>query len=158
LGLRRKSRELAAQTLYALDFRELDPEFLEYGMLNSYPDVLNELAKLEKMLNSATVIDFADDLVKNAIINRTEIIQKIEKHSENWSVESISHMDRNVLQVAVYELLYTDTPPAVVINEELEIGKKFCEEGAVKFINGVLDSVNKELRAKESIEGIARLR
>lgn len=76
MGLRRKSRELAAQTLYALDFRELDPEFLEYGMLNSYPDVLNELAKLEKMRNSATVIDFADDLVKNAIINRTEIIQK----------------------------------------------------------------------------------
>ncbi|HOY83691.1 MAG: transcription antitermination factor NusB [Candidatus Cloacimonetes bacterium] len=154
MGLRRKSRELAAQTLYALDFRELDPEFLEYGMLNSYPELLNELAELEKLQNSAPVVDFADDLVKNAIINRTEIIQEIEKHSEHWSVANISRMDRGVLHIAVYELLFTDTPPAVVINEALEIAKKFCGEGAVKFLNGILDSLNKELRARESIEGL----
>jgi len=154
LGLRRKSRELAAQTLYALDFREIDPQFREYGMLNSYPELLQQLAEADKYQNSAAVMDFADDLVKNAIINQAEIIQEIEKHSEHWSVGNISRMDRGILHIAVYELLFTDTPPAVVINEALEIAKKFCGEGAVKFLNGILDSVNKELRARENIEGL----
>lgn len=123
-------------------------------MLNSYPELLQQLAEADKYQNSAAVMDFADDLVKNAIINQAEIIQEIEKHSEHWSVGNISRMDRGILHIAVYELLFTDTPPAVVINEALEIAKKFCGEGAVKFLNGILDSVNKELRARENIEGL----
>lgn len=153
MGQRRKSRELAAQTLYALGFSQIDPEFEEYGMLNSYAELLNQLAEVDKVQNMASVMDFADDLVKNAIINQAEIKAEIEKHSEHWSVDSISRMDRGILHVAVYELMYSDTPPAVVINEALEIAKKFCGEGAVKFLNGILDSVNKELRARESITG-----
>jgi len=153
LGQRRKARELAAQTLYALDFREIDPEFVEYGMLNSYAELMSQLAEVEKLHNATSVLDFADDLVKNAIITQAEIKAEIDKHSEHWSVETISRMDRSILHVAVYELMFSDTPPAVVINEALEIAKKFCGEGAVKFLNGILDSVNKELRASESITG-----
>ncbi len=155
MGLRRKSRELAAQTLYALDFRELDPSYVEYNMLNSYPELLAQLAELDKLDSSAAVMDFADDLVKNAIINQAEIIREIDQHSEHWSVENISRMDRGILHIAVYELMFTDTPPAVVINEALEIAKKYCGEGAVKFLNGILDSTNKELRAREAIEGFS---
>lgn len=155
MGQRRKSRELAAQTLYALDFQEIDPEFREYGMLNSYLELLNQLAKMEKLQNAAGVMDFADDLVKNAIINQTDIKAEIEKNSEHWSEEKISRIDRGILHIAVYELMYTDTPPAVIINEALEIAKKFCEEGAVKFLNGILDSINKEMRAREGIEGMS---
>ncbi len=153
MGQRRKARELAAQTLYALDFREIDPEFVEYGMLNSYAELMSQLAEVEKLHNATSVLDFADDLVKNAIINQAEIKAEIDKHSEHWSVETISRMDRSILHVAVYELMFSDTPPAVVINEALEIAKKFCGEGAVKFLNGILDSVNKELRASENITG-----
>lgn len=153
MGQRRKSRELAAQTLYALDFREIDPEFVEYGMLNSYAELMSQLAEVEKLHNATSVLDFADDLVKNAIITQAEIKAEIDKHSEHWSVETISRMDRSILHVAVYELMFSDTPPAVVINEALEIAKKFCGESAVKFLNGILDSVNKELRASESITG-----
>ncbi len=155
MGQRRKSRELAAQTLYALNFQEIDPGFREYGMLNSYLELLNQLAKMEKLQNAAGVMDFADDLVKNAIINQTDIKAEIEKNSEHWSEEKISRIDRGILHIAVYELMYTDTPPAVIINEALEIAKKFCEEGAVKFLNGILDSINKEMRAREGIEGMS---
>ncbi len=122
-------------------------------MLNSYAELLNQLAEVEKLHNATSVLDFADDLAKNAIINQAEIKAEIDKHSEHWSVETISRMDRSILHVAVYELMFSDTPPAVVINEALEIAKKFCGEGAVKFLNGILDSVNKELRARESITG-----
>ena len=153
MGQRRKARELAAQTLYALDFREIDPEFVEYGLLNSYAELMSQLAEVEKLHNATSVLDFADDLVKNAIITQAEIKAEIDKHSEHWSVETISRMDRSILHVAVYELMFSDTPPAVVINEALEIAKKFCGEGAVKFLNGILDSVNKELRASENITG-----
>lgn len=153
MGQRRKSRELAAQTLYALDFQEIDPDFREYGMLNSYLELLNQLAEVEKLQNSPSVMDFADDLIKNTIINQAEIGKEIEQHSEHWSLENISRMDRSILHIAVYELVYTDIPPAVVINEALEIAKKFCGEGSVKFLNGILDSVNKELRVRESISG-----
>jgi N utilization substance protein B len=153
LGQRRKARELAAQTLYALEFKELDSEFREYGMLNSYPEVMQQLAHVEKLDNSPVVLDFAEDLVKNAIINQESIKAEIEKHSEHWREENIARLDRGILHVAVYELMFTDTPAAVVINEALEIAKKYCSEGTGKFLNGILDAVKKEMQDKERIEG-----
>lgn len=154
MGLRRKARELAAKTLYALDFREIDPQYREYGMLSGYPELMTQVAKLDRLQNQARVMGFADDLVKNTVINLEQIQAQIEKHSENWSLESMSKMDLSILSIAAYELMFTDTPAAVVINEALEIAKKFCGEGSVAFINGILDSVNKELLAQEKIEGL----
>ncbi|MCB5225078.1 MAG: transcription antitermination factor NusB [Candidatus Cloacimonadaceae bacterium] len=155
MGLRRKARELAAKTLYALDFQEIDPQFREYQMLSCYPDLMAQVAELDKLENQARAVDFADDLVKNTVINLEQIQAEIEKHSENWSLEAISKMDLSILNIAVYELMFTGTPPPVVINEALEIAKKFCGEGSVAFLNGVLDSVNKEMRAREKINGLS---
>lgn len=152
MGQRRKARELAVQTLYALDFAEIGDEFREYDLLNKYPEIMNQLAAAEKMENAAPVLDFAEDLIKNAIINQEEIKAEIEKHSENWRVENIAHLDRSILHIAVYELMFTGTPPAVVINEAIEVSKKYCSEGSGKFLNGILDAVNKELIEKEKIE------
>ncbi len=153
MGQRRKARELAAQALYALDFAVIDPEFSEYEMLNQYPDILRELGEVLNGDNSAPVLDFADDLIKNVIINQNDINSEIEKHSQNWSSAQIACLDRNVLRVAVYELVYTDTPPAVVINEAIEISKKYCSESSGRFINGILDAVHKELQDRERIAG-----
>ncbi|MBW6514787.1 MAG: transcription antitermination factor NusB [Candidatus Syntrophosphaera sp.] len=152
MGQRRKSRELAVQTLYALDFAEVGAEFREYDQLNKYPEILSQLAAAEKIENSAPVLDFADDLIKNAIINQEEIEAEIDRHSENWRLDNIALLDRSILHVAVYELMFTDTPPAVVINEAIEVSKKYCSEGSGKFLNGILDSVRKELLEKERIE------
>jgi len=154
LGLRRKARELAAKTLYALDFREIDPEYREYGMLSGYPELMEQVAKLDRLQNQARVLDFADDLVKNTVINLEQIQAQIGKHSENWSLEAMSKMDLSILNIAVYELMFTGTPAPVVINEAIEIAKKFCGEGSVSFINGLLDSVHKELLAREELEGL----
>ncbi len=153
MGLRRKARELAVQTLYALDFVEISSEFREYDLLNKYPEILDQLAETENIERTAPVLAFAEDLVKNAIINMAEIEAEIEKHSENWMMGDMAHLDRCILDVAVYELVFTDTPHPVVINEAIEVSKKYCSENSGKFLNGILDAVHKELKEKEQIEG-----
>jgi N utilization substance protein B len=145
MGQRRKAREIAVQALYALDFAEIGREFPEYELLNKYPEILQQLAEGENLQPSSPVYAFADELVKNAIINSEEIEAEIDKHAEHWKFESIAHLDRSILHVAVYEMMFTDTPGAVVINEAIEIAKKFCSENTGKFLNGILDAINKEV-------------
>jgi N utilization substance protein B len=89
---------------------------------------------------------FADDLFRVATDRVGEIDGLIEKHAEHWRMERMAAVDRNLLRAAVAELLaYPDTPRAVVINEALEIARKFSSPESVHFVNGVLDSVGKEL-------------
>src|SRR5439155_23729412 len=95
---------------------------------------------------------FADDLFRVAMDRAGDIDGLIEKHAEHWRMERMAVVDRNLLRAAVAELLgYPETPRAVVINEALEIARKFSSPESVQFINGVLDSVGKELeKAKAS--------
>jgi transcription antitermination protein NusB len=89
---------------------------------------------------------FADDLFQLAVERRQEIDDLIQKHAQHWRMERMAAVDRNVLRTGVAELLgYRDTPRPVVINEALEIARKFSAPESVQFINGVLDSVGKEL-------------
>ncbi|MCB5228579.1 MAG: transcription antitermination factor NusB [Candidatus Cloacimonetes bacterium] len=146
MGLRRKGRELAMQTLYALGFAETSDEFVEYSLLKQYPEVFHQLLTSERIDYSSPLSAFAEELIKNTIINLDDIADQITKHSANWSMESLAPLERSMLQIAVYELMFTDTPPAVVINEAIEISKKYSSEGAGKFLNGILDAVSKELK------------
>jgi N utilization substance protein B len=97
---------------------------------------------------------FADDLFGLAVDRHLEIDQLIQKHAQHWRVERMAAVDRNVLRAGVAEFLgYRDTPRPVVINEALEIARKFSAPESVQFINGVLDSVGKELgKGRESGE------
>jgi N utilization substance protein B len=89
---------------------------------------------------------FADDLFRVATDRLAEIDGLIERHAEHWRMERMAAVDRNLLRASVAELMaYPDTPRAVVINEALEIARKFSSPEAVHFVNGVLDSVGKEL-------------
>ena len=142
---------MAVQCLYSLEFSEVEREFREYGMLNEYPEVLQSLSSAENINPSSPVYAFADELVKNTIINIEDVEAEIDKHTDNWSLDSIAHLDRSILFVAVYELLLTDTPAAVVINEAIEIAKRFCSEPTAKFINGILDSIRKEIVQKNKM-------
>jgi len=95
---------------------------------------------------SAEVRGFADDLFRVATDRGTEIDGLIERHAEHWRMERMAAVDRNLLRAAVAELLgYPETPRAVVINEALEIARRFSSPESVHFVNGVLDSVGKEL-------------
>ena len=100
----------------------------------------------ENAAASAEVRGFADDLFRVATDRSVEIDGLIEKHAEHWRMERMAAVDRNLLRAGVAEFLgYPETPRAVVINEALEIARKFSSPESVQFVNGVLDSVAKGL-------------
>jgi transcription antitermination protein NusB len=89
---------------------------------------------------------FADDLFQVATERQTEIDELIQRHAQHWRMERMATVDRNVLRASVAEFVgYNHTPRPVIINEALEIARKFSTPESVQFINGVLDSVGKEL-------------
>jgi len=97
------------------------------------------------------VQSFAEDLFRVATDRATEINGLIEGHAQHWRMERMAAVDRNLLRAAVAELLvYPETPRAVVINEALEIARKFSSPESVHFVNGVLDSIGKELERAAS--------
>ena len=134
MGTRRKARELALQMLFQADVAKQAPDDVRKSFWNERGQV------------EPDVRGFADDLFRIATDRSEEIDKKIEAHAEHWRVERMAAVDRNLLRAAVAEFLaYPDTPRAVVINESLEIARKFSSPESVHFVNGVLDSVGKEL-------------
>jgi N utilization substance protein B len=105
----------------------------------------------ERSTVAKDVRGFAEDLFRAATDRSEEINQVIERHAQNWRMERMAAVDRNVIRAAVAEFLaYPETPKAVIINEALEIARKFSSPESVQFINGVLDSVGREMDALPS--------
>jgi N utilization substance protein B len=130
MGTRRKSRELVLQMLFQADMGKQSVEHVRQTFW------------AEHASTTAEVRGFADDLFRVANDRAPEIDKLIERHAEHWRM-----VDRNLLRAGVAEFLaYPDTPRAVVINESLEIARKFSSLESVQFVNGVLDSVAKELQ------------
>ena len=136
-GTRRKSRELTLQMLFQLDMGGQDLEHVHSTFWSERKDL------------DEKVRGFSDDLFRIACERREEIDQLIERAAEHWRMDRMAAVDRNLLRSAVAELIgFPDTPRAVVINEALEIARKFSSPESVQFVNGVLDSVGKELEKK----------
>jgi len=138
-GTRRKARECALQMLFAADVVKNSLEF-------STKDYWNELGDDdfdEKTKN------FANDLVLGTLEHNEAIDEKIRTRAEHWRIERMAVVDRNVLRLAVYEFLYQDTPHTVVINEALEIARRFSTFEATQFINGILDAIKLDLEKTE---------
>lgn len=134
MGTRRKSRELALQMLFQADMGKQQAEEVRKTFWRERADVGDE------------VQGFAEDIFRVALERSNEINKLIEGHTENWRLERMAAVDRNILRAAVAELLSSpETPRAVVINEAIEIARKFSSPESVQFINGVLDSVGREL-------------
>lgn len=92
---------------------------------------------------------FARELFEGAVNEIDRLDRLIREHAEHWRLERMAAVDRNVLRVALYELLhFPETPPAAVINEALEITRRFSAADSVQFVNGVLDGILKTLRAR----------
>jgi len=87
--------------------------------------------------------EFMEELAKGASQMAADIDHRIERNSENWKLERMPIVDRNILRLAVYEMSREDTPPAVVIDEALQLARQFSGEASVPFINGVLDAVHR---------------
>ena len=144
MGTRRKSRELALQMLFQSDMGKQDAEQVRRTFW------------AEHGAASAEVRGFADDLFRVATDREAEIDGLIEKHAEHWRMERMAAVDRNLLRAAVAELLaYPQTPRAVVINEALEIARKFSTFEATQFINGILDAIKRDLESRQNASGAA---
>jgi len=127
---RRRSREYALQILFQLDLTCSD--FNE--------DVWNEF--WEGNDEDKEVKEFTRDIVASTQEHIAEIDEAIKKAAEHWSIARMAVIDRNILRAAAYELLYRkDIPPSVVMNEALEIAKKYSTEESAPFINGILDKI-----------------
>ena len=139
MGTRRKSRELALQMLFQFDMGKQTADQVRRTFWGERNTVVPE------------VRGFAEDLFRVATDRREEIDQVIERHAEHWRMDRMAAVDRNVLRTAVAELLgFPETPRPVIINEALEIARTFSAPESVQFINGVLDSVRRDLENPKS--------
>jgi N utilization substance protein B len=158
MGKRREARERAVQFLFQHDMNP--PEDLE-AALNHFWDSQRAAAIAEEKgmatwgqpielppptAEEAAVRLFAEPLIRGALDHREEADALIKKHAQNWDLHRMAAVDRNVLRLAIYEMLYRDDiPPVVSINEAVDIAKKFSTQDSGKFVNGILDKVKGEL-------------
>ena len=133
-GTRRKSRELAMQMLFQGDLGKQTPE------------QVGKTFWLAREESDAEVRGFAEDLYRSATLRAEEIDILISKHLVKWRIERMPGVDRNVLRLAAAEMLaFKSTPFPIVINEALEIARRYSAPESVGFLNGVLDAMAKEL-------------
>ncbi|MGH9604593.1 MAG: transcription antitermination factor NusB [Terracidiphilus sp.] len=134
---RRKSRELAMQMLFQADIGRQTPEEVRATFWKAGDEVAPE------------VRGFAEDLFRSAVERREKIDELIALHSKHWRIERMSAVDRNLLRMAVGEMLaFKGTPFPIVINEALEIGRRYSSPESINFLNGVLDSIARSLIGK----------
>ena len=136
MGLRRIARECALQMLYEFDVgKNSEDEILHsFWQMNDHPDKVGE---------------FANYLFEGTLKRLDEIDVVIQKHTKNWRLSRMAVVDRNILRIAVFEFLSgRQTPDSVVINEALEIARKFSTQESALFVNGILDSIKNELIVK----------
>ena len=134
MGTRRKSRELVMQMLFQGDLGKQSPDEVTKLFWASVTDV------------DAETRGFAEDLYRIATARREEIDALIEQHSQNWRLERMPTVDRNLLRSGIAEMLgFPKTPAAIIINESLEVGRRYAAPESIHFLNGVLDAVAREL-------------
>jgi N utilization substance protein B len=134
MGTRRKSRELVMQMLFQADLGKQTPEHVYKVFWNSRDDVDDETR------------GFAEDLFRVATERQEEIDALIEKHAKNWRLERMACVDRNLLRTAVGEMLgFPATPAPIIINEALEIARRYAAPESVQFLNGILDAVSRTI-------------
>ena len=131
MGDRRKSRELALQALFSLDLNKINSALQMDEFLGQHGEDLSEPTRV-----------FFIALVDGVIENREKIDTLLDQWAKNWKISRMPAVDRNIMRIAVFEMLnLSDIPPSVSINEAVEIGKKFGTRDSGPFINGVLDRI-----------------
>lgn len=142
---RRKAREYALQMLFAADVVKPEAGF-------TTDEYWRELGDEECDERSR---EFANGLVVGTLKKLSEVDDTIRTRAEHWRIERMAIVDRNVLRLAVYEFLFADTPHTVVINEALEIARRFSTFEATQFINGILDAIKLDLEKQQGKEANA---
>ena len=158
MGKRREARERAVQFLFQHDLNP--PEDLENALEQFWLSQRAAAIAGEKgtatwgqpvetpppTADEAAMRLFADPLIRGTLEHREEADEIITKHAKNWELHRIAAVDRNILRLAIYEMLHReDIPPVVSINEAVDIAKKFSTQDSGKFVNGILDKVRSQL-------------
>lgn len=130
---RTQSREFALQILYQID---LNPSEID--------GILEDFWKTQKTVADPEVHEYTERLVRGAVGHLSELDITIERYAENWKIDRMAYVDRNILRLSTYELCHLeDIPVKVVINEAVELAKRFGEPDSSKFVNGILDKISK---------------
>ena len=139
MGLRRKSREYALQMLFQWDITH-----------DAIESIIGTFWETLESPEPADVVNFANALATGTIDQVEKIDELLERHADNWRLDRMAVVDRNLLRLATYEFFTEresgEIPAAVIINEAIEIAKRFSADGSPQFINGILDSIRKELK------------
>jgi N utilization substance protein B len=135
MGSRRKARECALQMLFAADVAGTRSDQLARTFWSELSD-----AELEPGAQ-----EFATSRAMGALAHLDEVDEKIKSRAEHWRISRMALVDRNLLRLAVYEFLHESTPRTVIINEALEIARRFSTWEATQFINGILDAIKRDL-------------
>lgn len=151
MAARHRSRQRALQVLYQWDVTKRPVD----EAIRSFYDTLEADKAAEERVEEAEESDetpqdgrdeFMEELARGASAMAPELDHRIAEKSAHWKIERMPIVDRNILRLGIYEMSRQETPPAVVIDEALELARQFSGEESVSFINGVLDAVHKELR------------
>jgi N utilization substance protein B len=135
MGKRREGREAAVQFLYQDDLNKTDAP--------SLAEALEQFWTMRE--SSARTREFATELIRGVLEKHDAIDEHIKKVTANYELHRIAPVDRNILRVAIYEMLYSsEVPPVVCINEAIEIAKRFGSEDSGRFVNGILDRLKEE--------------
>ena len=139
MGKRRQARELAIKVLFHLEFNPGDPEEVFHMICENFGS------------GGGSTVPFSKELVLGVCGNKDTVDKLIRRSSENWRLERMSYVDRCILRLGVFELLFMeDIPPKVSIDEAVELGKKYGTEDSGAFINGILDNIYNKLESSNT--------
>ena len=140
---RTMTRENAMRILYQIFlYKKNKIDYTTNGVIDEYMN--NIPLEDRKTIN----IEFLKELVEGVLNNINDIDNNISKYLENWTIDRLGLTDQAIIRISVYELLYTNTPNLVCINEAIELSKKYSDEKVSKMINGVLDKIYHEVEDK----------
>lgn len=140
---RRRAREVTLQVLYEEDINPLR----ELSTADQF------VAK--RMLHNKPLVAFAQELLYGVRNHRQEIDKLLSKHAANWSVKRMTTIDRNILRISTYEIVFGDIPGRVSINEAIELAKRYGHRNSPLFVNGILDRILKEHEKSEEADADA---
>lgn len=150
MGIRRQGREFALKIIYSLQDQEEPVETILADFWRNFRfqnDILGEPIAVADGPLPFEVRRFAEELILGVAENLEKIDQVIEEHSTNWALDRMARVDLSLLRMSVFELLFRpETPTSVIINEAIEIGKRFGTKETPAFVNGILDKISRVYR------------
>jgi transcription antitermination protein NusB len=136
---RHRSRKRALQVLFEWDMRR---DSVDRAIEHYYDTLYSEESETKPKVDR-----FMEELARGTVQQSAEIDKVIEERAQNWRLERMAVVDRNILRLAIFEMRQNTVPPAVIIDEALELARQFCNDESIPFINGVLDAIRRQALA-----------